>query len=323
MRRIGKKGPTTMKHTPLILLLAGAVLCAMPVKAEPLQATITMKTGKVTAGYVTGAEADGVLVSLQPDGGGAFKVPNEQIVDINMDEPKGWSTAVSTFSAGRHAEAEGIFSKLATEYDKLVPLKDSYGSLSRLYHFRCLKQLGKLEELSSAMDKQLANPLSLGDFYQSYLDDIKGWAILGKKDWLALGSYIQSFEQEQLTSSLPQKPFQKLPESRQAALSFLRAAWNESQGNADLALIDYNRATTLDFGADRSLRAKALTAALRILAEKVEKKPGDKTLRQRAYSTAVVYRDLVGAGQVPETYKPLLEKPAEEPKKEEAAPKSE
>ncbi len=306
-----------MKSTHLILLLAGTVMWTGVLRAEPLQATITLKTGKVTAGFVTGAEPGSVLISLQPDGGGAFAVPTEQIADINMDEPKDWSTALATFSAGRYTEAEGLFASLASEYDKLVPLTDSYGSLARLYHFRCLKQLGKLEDLSSTLDKQLANPLALGNFYQSYFDDIKGWAILGKKDWLALGSYVQSYEQEQLSSSLPQKPFQKLPESRRAALSFLRATWHESQGNPDLALVDYNRAVTFDFGADRSLRAKALSAALRILADKVEKKPTDKTIRQRAYATAIVYRDLVGAGEVPEAYKPLLVKPAEEPKKAE------
>jgi hypothetical protein len=301
-----------MKTICWFFVAAVAFSGAARVLAAPLQATVTLKTGRVTAGYVTGAESDGVMISLQPDGGGAFKVPNDQIADINMDEPKGWSAALATFTAGRYADAEGMFSKLADEFDPLVPLQDSYGSLSRLYHFRSLKQLGKLQDLSSAIDRQLANPLALGDFYRSYFDDIKGWAILGKEDWLALGSYVQSYEQEQLSSSLAQKPFQKLPESRLAALCFLRASWHESQGNPEMALTDYNRAVTYNFGSDRSLRSKAMAASLRILAAKLEKKPTDKALRQRAHATAIIYRDLVGAGEVAEAYKPLLEKPSSE-----------
>ncbi len=290
-------------------LVLSALILPMQLRAEPLQATVSLKTGKVTAGYVTGAESDGILLSVQPDGGGAFKIPNEQIVDLNMEEPKGWAAALNSFTAGNFAESEKQFSALADEFDKLVPLKDSYGSLARLYYFRSLKQLGKLTELSTAMDKQLANQLSLGEFYQGYYDDIKGWSILGKEDWLALGSYVQSYEEEQLGSSLPQKPFQKLPESRIASLCYLRAKWHESKGDADTALIDYHRAITYDLGSDRALRAKALAECLRIMAAKVEKKPTDKALRNRAYAVAILYRDLAGKGEVPETYKPLLTKP--------------
>ncbi len=301
MRELSWKMPATT--------LALGCLMMTSASAEPLQATISLKTGKVTAGYVTGAEADGVMLSVQPDGGGASKIPNDQIANLNMEEPKGWAQALSVFTAGDYAKAEGMFATLANEFDSLVPLRDSYGSLARLYHFRCLKQLGKLTELAAAIDKQLANQLSLGDFYQGYYDDVKGWAILGKEDWLALGSYIQSYEEEQLGSSLPQKPFQKLSEARVAALCFLRAKWHESQGDPDTALIDYHRAITFNLGAGRSLRARALEESLRIMAAKVEKKPTDGALRKRAHAVAVLYRDLAGAGEVPAEYKPLLTKP--------------
>lgn len=291
------------------VVLTTTFFATLQTMAVPLNATLSLKSGKVTAGYVTGAESDGILLSVNPEGGGASKIPNDQIVDLNMEEPKGWSTAVTTFTAGNYEAAEKMFASLANEYDALVPLRDSYGSLARLYYFRCLQQLGKLAELATAMDKQLANQLSLGDFYRGYYDEVKGWSILGKEDWLALGSYVQSYEEEQIGSALPQKPFQKISESRIAALCFLRAKWHESQNNQDMALVDYHRAITYNLGADRSLRAKSLAESLRILAGKLEKKPTDKTLQNRAYAVAVLYRDLAGKGEVPEAYKPLLTKP--------------
>lgn len=288
------------KHAFLLL----SAVCAL--HAEPLAIQITKVTGEPMPGYLIGAEKDGLIISDAPNGGNSLKVPLTTIRDMVVDEPKGWSIAQQTYASGNFAEAEKLFAKLGDEFEKLVPMQDGYGSQARLFQFMCLQRLGRYADLGKLMDRQLANPLSFGPQFTEDFVDLEGWALLGKKDWLSLGTFIKKFEDAN-PLNLPQAPFKRLRSSRLAALCYLRAVWNEeSQKKPDLALMDYHRALTLDLGSDRSLFRLSAMAALRLTDTKVAAAPTDEKLKNQAKSLALVCRDLGGPGALAKEFEKYL-----------------
>lgn len=292
-----------MKPVLFILFLVTAVVTG---RAEPLAVQITSVSGEPTAAFLLAAEKDGIIISTAPTGGSSYKLPLANIRDMSIDEPKGWSTALQAFAAGNFSDAEKQFAVLGDEFTKLVPLQDGYGSLARLYQFQCLKNLGRYADLSKAMEKQLANPLSFGPHYTEDFVDLEGWSWLGRKDWQALGVFIKKFEDAN-PLKLPQPPFKRLRSARLAGLCFLRAVWNEEgQKQPDLALMDYHRALTLDLGADTSLLRSAAVAALRLTDAKVAAAPNDERLAKQAKSLALVCRDLGGKGALPKEFEKYL-----------------
>lgn len=302
---------TLPQNITFTLVFAGLLILPQGAHSQALQATITGVSNEITAGYVVGADKDGLLVSMVPEGGNAAKFPYANIKEYNIEEPRGWSAAVAQFQAGNLAEAEKQFEALGTALEKLVPLKDSYGSLAKYHWFLCLKQQGKLAQLSAVMDKQLINPLVLSEAFHEDLLDLQGWAIIGKQDWVQLMAYLQGYQDKSLQKDLPLPPFKKASRARLASLSCMRAILEEHDGNKDVALLDYHAALTHDLGSDRWLRSMAVTGALRLANEKLLANPNDDPLRRQAWALAVVYRDLVGQGQVPPEFAKLLEAPPE------------
>lgn len=298
---------------PLFLTL----LLALPLQAAgdalPIMAVTT--SGQHNPGFLVSAEADGLVISASPQGGNSAKILFANIQELNVEEPKGWSTALARLNAGNYADAETEFSQFAEDYAALIPWKDGYGSLARLNHFKALKGLGKFTELASAMDRQLAKPLVLGELSKIDFNDLRGWAILAKGDLLALQSYLREFEDTTSPKNVSlQPPFKKeLPGRFIASLAYLRGHLHEKQQRPELALLDYHSAMTFNNGSDRMVFATASLAALKITAAQAAAKPGDAALQKAARSLAVTYRDIAGQGKLPAEFAPLLAAPPPEP----------
>lgn len=298
---------------PLFLTL----LLALPLQAAgdalPIMAVTT--SGQRNPGFLVSAEADGLVISASPQGGNSAKILFANIQELNVEEPKGWSTALARLNAGNYADAETEFSQFAEDYAALIPWKDGYGSLARLNHFKALKGLGKFTELASAMDRQLAKPLVLGELSKIDFNDLRGWAILAKGDLLALQSYLREFEDTTSPKNVSlQPPFKKeLPGRFIASLAYLRGHLHEKQQRPELALLDYHSAMTFNNGSDRMVFATASLAALKITAAQAAAKPGDAALQKAARSLAVTYRDIAGQGKLPAEFAPLLAAPPPEP----------
>ncbi len=291
-----------MKKFALIFLLPVSGI----LRADTLSVQITSQSGEPTAAFLVSADKDGIFISTAANGGNSYKLPLANIREITVQEPTGWSAAMQAYVGGQYAAAEGMFARIADEHVKIVPMQDGYGSLARLHQFLCLKALGKLEALGAAMDKQLANPLSLGPLYLEELVDLEGWALLGKKDWQSLGVFLKKFEDAN-PMNLPQAPFKRVRSARLAELCYLRAHWNEQgEKKPDLALLDYHRALTLDLGSNAALLRLATVAALRLTDEKIQAAPGDEKLAKQAKSLAMVCRDLGGKGALPAAFEKYL-----------------
>ena len=298
-------------NRPFLSILITLLLPSALRAADPLSISIINNSGEITNAFVLGAESDGIVLTMQQGGGNSFKMPIQNIREYNIEEPKGWALAVATFTGGDFANAEKLFAQLGADYEKLIPLRDSYGSLARLYYFRSLREQGKFAELATAMDKQRAAPLSLGAYYNADLVELQGWAWVGKKDWQALETYLKDFQEEDAQKLLPQPAFKDLPPARLASLAFMRGLWHEQQKRPDLANVDYSRAMTVDFGSNPYIMAQATLGCLRIVDARLQAKPDDLGLKRNAHALAVTFRDISGSGNIPAEFAKHLEKPPE------------
>ena len=294
----------------LPLALAAFVFPVSPLHSagEALPVMATSNTGQRNPGFLVGAEADGLLIATAPQGGNTVKILFSTLQEVNVEEPKGWTTALNQLNAGGYADAEKTFAEFAEDYAHLIPWKDGFGSLARLYHFRALKGLGKYRDLAAAMDRQLAKPLVLGDLNRVDFDDLRGWALLGKGDLLALQSYLREF-QAATASPLSLQPAFKagLPARFVSSLHFLRGHLHEQQQRPELALIDYQSAMTHNFGSDRSVFEPACLNSLRIATTLAQAKPTDAVLKKTAQSLALTYRDCAGRGKLPAEFQALID----------------
>lgn len=312
--------PPLIMHRFLALSLA--LGSSVSFAAEALPIMVTTKAGQPNPGFLTDAEADGLIISTSEVGGNSVKMPFANIQDLNVEEPTGWSSALLQLNAGNYAEAEKAFAALADDYAHLIPWKDGYGSLARLNHFKALKSLGKFQELATAMDRQLAKPLVLGEATSIEFNDLRGWAILGKADVLALQSYINEFQDSTANRWSLQPPYKAgLPARIVESLSYLRGHLHEKQQRPELAMIDYHNAMTYNHGSDRAVFQLASLAALRVTAAQLSVKPEEATLKRTAYALATSYRDIVGQGKLPKEYESFLAfAPEPEPAAAPAAP---
>ncbi|MCB1225017.1 MAG: hypothetical protein KDK99_04325 [Verrucomicrobiales bacterium] len=270
--------------------------------AKPLNIQAIDNAGQSHPGFLMKADATGLVIAATENGGSSITLPYAQIQSLNVEEPRGWTQAQTALDAGNYPEAKIAFDKLANEYIDLLPWKDGYGSLARLNYFKALKGLNQLTELAAAMDRQLAQPLVLSDYYQADFNDLKGWAILGKDDILALEAFLLEFQEDVQSRESLLPLFKPAPARLIASLHYLRAMFELKQQKPDLALIDFQSAMTYDFGSDPAIFGMSLKESLAIVATKLQTKPDDLTLKRLAHSLAVTYRDIVGGGTVPEPY---------------------
>jgi len=293
------------------LLLALTLALPLHAASGPLPIMAVSASGQRNPGFLVAAEADGLVISNAPQGGNSIKVLYTNIVELNVEEPKGWSAALARLNAGNYADAETTFSTFADDFAALVPWKDGYGSLARLYHFKALKGLGKFAELATAMDRQLAKPLVLGDISKIDFNDLRGWAILAKADLQALQSYLNEFIDTSASKQASlQPPFKKdLPARFVASLAYLRGHLHEKQQRPEFALLDYSTAMTYNNGSDHSVFSLACLSSLKITAAKATSKPTDEALRKAANSLAITYRDIAAQGKLPTEFAPFATLP--------------
>ena len=150
--------------------------------------------------------------------------------------------------------------------------------------------------------------LALGDLYQDELLELEAWAALSFDDVKTATTYLRPFEDTASQDKLPLPPFKPMRPARMASLACLRGLVLEHDKKPDLALLDYHRALTLGFGADKGIASLALTHALDLLSAQLAKQPDHPTAKTEAKALATRYRDLLAKGQLPAKWTALLGK---------------
>ncbi len=275
--------------------------------AEPLAASLITVQDQPMTGTILAADANGITFS--PSTGGQVNQPYANLKALNIIEPKDWPSAIAALEAGDLNSAEKQFAALATSLQTVRALKDSYGSQAVFYRLLALRGAGRFKELADELSTLAKAPLALGDLYQDVLNELQAWAALGANDLAAVSVYLKPLEDSAAQGPLPQAPFKPMRPARMASVACLRGLMLEKNAKQDLALLDYHRAITLGFGADKGIASLALSHALDLLDAQLKAKPDSPQARLEGYALACIYRDVLGKGKLPAQWAALAVKP--------------
>jgi tetratricopeptide (TPR) repeat protein len=253
--------------------------------------------------------------SPNPSGKPLIKLPRKSVSKVSfLGAPDQWEAALELYRKKRFKEAGSAFGKMAGEYASIAAYPDSYGALARFYHLECLRLNGDYAVVGREVDRIKAQNVSLSPRYARQLRLFNAWGHVGKKLWEPLLLIVQQYEAEPTGGggvAPTDNPFKKIPAREIVQLSYMRAIANENLGKKDLALNDYYRAFTLNYGVEERLSDDAMLGALRLLKAHPELAETYR-LQKEAHGLATLYK--ATKGKLPGEYSDFLTEP---PKPEE------
>lgn len=250
--------------------------------AKPAPAQMLLKGRKVAeTGYVTKADAGKVYFSASPTGKNERGYPRSTVVRLTFKEPEGWAEAETARRNGNYEEAEKLYATIAVDFRALGALENNYGSLARLSQLECLRNMGAYAKLSKTIPQLKKTGLSPKLHAQA--DLYVGWAALTD---LSTPKRIENLEL--MIKGYREK---ELLPNQLAQAFFLSAVAHEKRGDASRALTDYHRAFTLDYGEDRALAKKAMSAALVLYAAE-HRLHKDRQRLEEAHALAGLYKQV-------------------------------
>lgn len=244
---------------------------------------------------------------------------------IYLKEPKEFTQAVDLFQARKYAEAKAMFGALKTRYKFMEAMPGNYSALSAFYEMECMRKLGDLEGLATAMQRFLADPL-LRQAHKQQVDIYTFWDAVRTKGWARVDAMAK------------ERAAEPLPGNLRAQIAYCHGLALEGLKRPNEALNAYNTALTADAGASEEIARQAAINILRVLKadenveqavrfwgtpDEVKHAPGRIRLLE-ASAVAHFYEKYLGLGTpLPPEYRPLLKYKDEEDKATGTAPGTE
>lgn len=282
-------------------------------------AVIGLTQGGNPQGFIQGSNAQGVIFSPTQGGKGNL-IPYTNIrgeglgkqirLDDRMDQMAG---PQAYYAAGQFNEAAEAYGKVATDYAIILNIPMNFASEALFYQMESLKRSGQYEGLVALVNSPQAETIKkqLPDAYKRPLEFLKLWALLGAKDFTALKTALEVY-QEPVTGDaklLSAPNFIKMPTNETAEIAFLRAKVYESEGAKDKALDDYYRSFTFTFGNNVLLAKLAMGAAMMIHKEDPKVAAEDPMALNQMRSIAYLYSKRFGIDSMPEALQVYAVKP--------------
>ncbi len=169
---------------------------------------------------------------------------------VFLSEPKDFAKAMDLYQGRKYAAAMEQFVAIKEHYRPIEGLEDSYSTLAAYYEMECLRKLGDLEGLATALQKFSKGPLSR-EYQIRQLELYVLWDAVRTKSW------------ERLEALTNERANLRLPGDQRAQIAWCQGLALEGLGRPAEALVSYQTALTADAGASEEITRQA---ALRILA---------------------------------------------------------
>lgn len=241
----------------------------------------------------------------------ATEIKNARVLDfktIYLFEPREFAEAMDLYQARNYQEALKRFSAIKERFKPIYSVENSHAALAAYYELECLRKLGDLEGLSSALQQFDKSPLTR-DTQLRQLELYVLWDALRTKDWATL---------EELAR---ERSKTRLPSDQRAQVAYLHGMALEGLEKPDQALFAYQTAMTSDVGASEDIARQSALRVLAILKEdpdlkrairdwgtpKENKNSAGYTKLMEASAIARMFEQWLGAGTaLPAEYKDFL-----------------
>jgi len=205
-------------------------------------------------------------------------------------EPREYSQALDLYQGRKYKEAQEKFAAVKTAYKPVELLAGNHGVLAGFYEMECLRKLGDLEGLSTALGAFKKDGLTR-EHHLRQLELNVIWDTVRIKNW------------ERLQVLADERSKERLPDYQRAQIAYFHALAHEQAGRLDEALTSYQVAMVADAGASEDV---ARLSALQIM-KIIKANPEVQTAIElwggpKEKKSGIGYNRLIEAGAVARLY---------------------
>ena len=304
----------THRNTLMNIRLTSIVLCSLTAQLfaqAPNQATSQLTALLFTDNSSTPAwivEASKTAIRYRESEGDTESVVanRSDFKHIYIYEPRDFAAAMDLYQARKYEEAKAAFIAVKKLYLPMAALDNSPSVLAEFYEMECLRKLGDLDGLASALQKFDKSRIT-NENHQRQIDLYVLWQLVQTKNW----ANVEKLVKERAKS--------RLPGDQRAQISYCHGLALEGLERPDEAISAYQHALISDAGASEDITRKAALRILTILTkdqdvqrairdwkpENNKNTPGYNKLLEAA-SVAVLYEMSLGGGSpLPNEFKDL------------------
>lgn len=205
---------------------------------------------------------------------------------IFLSEPRVYTAAMDLYQARKYQEAKEQFIAIKERFKPVYPVENSHAALAAFYEMECLRKLGDLEGLASALQQFDKSPLTR-DTQMRQLELYVLWDAVRTQDWATL---------EGLAS---ERAKTRLSMDQRAQVSYLHGLALEGLERLDEALFAYHTAMTADAGASEEIVRQSALRVLAILSADADVKRAIRVWgTEEENKNSAAYTKLIEAGAV-------------------------
>lgn len=171
---------------------------------------------------------------------------------IYLKEPKDFTKAIDLFQGHKFEEAKRQFGLLKQRYQFMEKMPGNFSALSAFYEMECMRQLGDLEGVNTAMQRFIPDPLQR-EWQRQQVEIYPFWDAVRTKGWARVDAMAK------------EKVGVHLPADLRAQIAYCHGLALEALKKPNEALNAYNTAITANCGADETITRQSSLNCMRIL----------------------------------------------------------
>lgn len=301
-------------------IFAAALSTGLHAQVKETQATLALEAGGNPAGYIQGANDQGVIFSTAAGGRGQLveyskiRTENDEKLIRFNERAEAMATPRALFAAADYDAAASAFGDVAQNYAIILGVPHNFASEAAFYQLESVRRAGKYNLLPSLISSDAAKSIekALKEPYLRMHEFQKMYALLAEKKYDELATAISAYEEPVAGDAklLSQPNFKALPPAELADLSYLRGKVYDAAGEKEKALNDFYSAITLAF-ANESIAAKlAMGAAMVIQKDDPLLARENPQAVGEMQSLAYLFGKRFGTGGMPDEIKKYAVRPA-------------
>lgn len=209
---------------------------------------------------------------------------------VYLIEPREYSQALDLYQARKYKEAQEKFAAIKTTYKPVELLAGNHGALAGFYEMECLRKLGDLEGLSTALGAFKKDGLTR-EHHLRQLELNVIWDTVRIENW----------ERAQVLADERSK--ERMPDYQRAQVAYFQALTHEKAGKLDEALTYFQMAMVADAGASEDIARLSALKIMKIIKANPEVQTAiDLWGGPKEKKTGIGYNRLLEAGAVARLY---------------------
>ena len=226
---------------------------------------------------------------------------------IFIQEPPDYAKALDLYQARNYAEAKPIFASIKETYRPVATLENNPSTLAAFHEMECLRKLGDLEGLATALRGFDKSPLTR-DYQLRQIELYLMWEAVRGANW------------EQVLKIVEERAKSRVPGDQRAQLAYCHALALEATDRQQEAIAAYHRAMVADAAASEEISRQSALKVLAIMTARPEVKraiqiwgtpeenkasPGYNQLLEASALARLYQMNLGGGEPLPEPFKDL------------------